>query len=73
MVFDNFQEKRFQIAEHREKLKEKIDDIALDDINETKKYENNSFKNNPKRERGFYLRLRHLMIGKALDKQIERN
>ncbi len=44
-VFDNFQEIRFQIDEHREKLKEKIDDIALDVINETKKYEKNSFKN----------------------------
>jgi len=52
-VFDHFQEMRFQIDEHREKLKEKIDDIALDVINETKKYENNSFKNNPKRERVF--------------------
>jgi hypothetical protein len=46
--FDNFQEIRFQIDEHREKLKEKIDEIALDVINETKKYEKNSFKNNPK-------------------------
>jgi hypothetical protein len=44
---------RFQIDEHREKLKEKIDDIALDVANETKKYEKNSFKNNPKRERVF--------------------
>ena len=35
---------RFQIDEQRERLKEKIDDIALDVINETKKYENNSFK-----------------------------
>jgi hypothetical protein len=52
-LFEQFQEMRFQIDEHREKLKEKIDDIALDVINETKKYENNSFKNNPKRERAF--------------------
>ncbi len=52
-VFGHFQEIRFQIDEHREKLKEKIDDIALDVINKTKKYENNSFKNNPKRERVF--------------------
>ena len=42
-VFDHFQELRFQIDEHRGRLKEKIDDIALYVINETKKYENNSF------------------------------
>ena len=29
----------FKIDEHRVKLKEKIDDIALDMINETNKYE----------------------------------
>jgi DNA-binding ferritin-like protein len=43
-LFEHFQEIHFQVDEHREKLKEKIDDIALDVINETKKYEKNSFK-----------------------------
>ena len=28
-VFDHYQELRFQIDEHRERLKERIDDIAL--------------------------------------------
>jgi hypothetical protein len=35
-VFNHFQELRFQIDEHREKLKEKIDVIALKMIDETK-------------------------------------
>ena len=72
-VFDHFQEMRFQIDEHREKLKEKIDDIALEMIDKTKKYENNSFKKILKERKSFYLRLRHLMIEKAFDKQIELN
>jgi hypothetical protein len=38
-VFNHFQEIRFQIDEQREKLKEKIDNIALAMIDETKKYE----------------------------------
>ena len=38
-VFDHFQEMRFQIDEQREELKEKIDDIALEMIQQTKKYE----------------------------------
>jgi hypothetical protein len=38
-VFDHFQELRFQIDEHREKLKEKIDEIALKMIDDSKKYE----------------------------------
>ena len=49
-VFDNFQEMRFQVDEHRERLKEridkdreelksKIDQIALEMIDEMKKYE----------------------------------
>ena len=35
-VFDHFQEIRFQIDEHREELKKRIDDIALEMIDETK-------------------------------------
>ena len=38
-VFDHFQELRFQIDEHRERLKEKIDDIALAMIDLIKKHE----------------------------------
>jgi hypothetical protein len=38
-VFDHFQEIRFQIDEHRERLKEKIDDIALAMIDKLKKHE----------------------------------
>jgi hypothetical protein len=38
-VFDHFQEIRFQIDEHRERLKVRIDDIALAMIDQTKKYE----------------------------------
>jgi hypothetical protein len=36
-VFDHFQEIRFQIDEHREELKKRIDDIALAMIDETNK------------------------------------
>jgi hypothetical protein len=36
---NHFQEMRFQIDEHREKLKERIDEIALEMIDKTKKYE----------------------------------
>jgi len=38
-VFNHFQEMRFQIDEHREELKKKIDDIALEMIDQTKKNE----------------------------------
>ena len=38
-VFEHFQEMRFQIDQHREELKKKIDDIALDMIRNTEKYE----------------------------------
>jgi hypothetical protein len=38
-VYDHFQEIRFQIDEHRERLKEKIDEIALKMIDDSKKYE----------------------------------
>jgi hypothetical protein len=38
-AFDHFQEIRFQIDEHRERLKERIDDIALAMIDQTKLYE----------------------------------
>ena len=38
-VFNHFQELRFQIDEHRERLKEKIDDVALEMIEQTKKCE----------------------------------
>jgi hypothetical protein len=42
----------FKIGEHRGKLKEKIDDIALDIINETKKYES-MFLNNLQSKKRF--------------------
>jgi hypothetical protein len=38
-VFNYFQELRFQIDEHRERLKAKIDDVALEMIEQTKKCE----------------------------------
>jgi len=38
-VFDHFQELRFQVDEHREELKKRIDDIALEMIDKIKKYE----------------------------------
>jgi hypothetical protein len=38
-VFNHFQELRFQIDEHRERLKAKIDDVALEMIEQTKKCE----------------------------------
>jgi hypothetical protein len=38
-AFEHFKEIRFQIDEHRERLKERIDDIALKIIDETKKHE----------------------------------
>ena len=38
-VFEHFQEMRFQIDEHRERIKERIDHIALAMIDQTKKYE----------------------------------
>ena len=38
-LFDHFQELRFQIDEHRERLKEKIDEIALAMIDKIKKHE----------------------------------
>jgi hypothetical protein len=38
-VYDHFQEMRFQIDEHKEELKNKIDEIALEMIDETKKHE----------------------------------
>jgi hypothetical protein len=44
-VFDHFEEMRFQIDEHRENLKKKIDDIALAMIDETKLYEAMCMKN----------------------------
>ena len=38
-VFNHFQELRFKIDEHRERLKAKIDDVALEMIEQTKKCE----------------------------------
>jgi hypothetical protein len=38
-VFEHFQEMRFQIDEHRERIKERIDHIALAMVDQTKKYE----------------------------------
>ena len=42
---DHFQEIRFQIDQHREKLKEKIDDIYMEMIDETKEFEEKYLKN----------------------------
>jgi hypothetical protein len=44
-AFEHFKEMRFQIDEHREELKKRIDDIALAMIDETKKYETTYLKN----------------------------
>jgi hypothetical protein len=44
-VFNHFQELRFQIDEHRERLKAKIDDVALEMIEQTKKCEAEYLKN----------------------------
>jgi hypothetical protein len=44
-VFDHFQEMRFQIDEHRERIKERIDEIALEMIDQTKKSEEMYLKN----------------------------
>jgi hypothetical protein len=38
-VFNHFQEIRFKIDQHREELKKRIDDIALEMIDETNKYQ----------------------------------
>ena len=42
-VYNHFHEIRFQIDQHREELKKRIDDIALKMIDETKKYQNRLF------------------------------
>ena len=44
-VFDHYQEMRFQIDEHRERLKVRIDDSALAMIDKIKKYEEIYLKN----------------------------
>ena len=44
-VFDYFREIRFQIDEHRERLKQQIDDISLGMINEANKQEETFTKN----------------------------
>ncbi len=44
-LFDHFQEIRFQIDEHREEAKKRIDDIALAMIDRTKKNEEIYLKN----------------------------
>jgi hypothetical protein len=44
-VFDHFHEMCFQVDEHREKLKERIDEIALAMIEEIKKHEEAYLKN----------------------------
>jgi hypothetical protein len=38
-VFNHFHELRFQIDEHQDRLKERIDDIGMKTIDETNKYE----------------------------------
>ena len=48
---------RFQIDEHREETKKRIDEIALDMIDQTKNYEGIYLKN----LKESFLRLRHLM------------
>jgi hypothetical protein len=44
-IFNHYQELRFQIDEHRERLKERIDEIALAMIDQTKKSEEEYLKN----------------------------
>jgi predicted AlkP superfamily phosphohydrolase/phosphomutase len=44
-VFNHFQEMRFQIDQHREEIKKKIDDIALAMIDQTTKNEKLYLKN----------------------------
>jgi hypothetical protein len=44
-VYNHFQEMRFQVDEHRERLKEKIDDISLAMIDRIKKHEEVYLKN----------------------------
>ena len=44
-VFDHFQEVRFQVDEHREELKKRIDDIALKMIDQKEKCEESLSKN----------------------------
>jgi hypothetical protein len=56
-VFNHFQEMRFRIDEHREELKKKIDEIALEMINETTKCQNiylNNLKENLFETSSFY-------------------
>ena len=51
-LFEHFQEMRFQIDEYRKRLKEKIDDIALDSLMKQRSMKEIHLKN-PKRERVF--------------------
>ncbi len=44
-VYNHFHEIRFQIDQHREELKKRIDDIALEMIDKVKKHEETFFKN----------------------------
>ena len=50
---------RLQIHEHREEFKKRIDEIALEMINQAKKCEANIFERT--KRASFFLRLRHLM------------
>ena len=49
---------RFQTDEHREEIKWRIDEIALEMIDKTMKYQANIFKDT---KRASFLRLRYLM------------
>jgi hypothetical protein len=53
-VYNHFQEMRFQIDEQREELKVKIDEIALEMIEQTKKYEVMYLKNLKENFSSFY-------------------
>jgi hypothetical protein len=65
-VFNHFQELRFQIDEHRERLKAKIDDVALEMIEQTKKCEAEYLK-----EVKENLLLSSFDESKSLDKELE--
>jgi len=65
-VFNYFQELRFQIDEHRERLKAKIDDVALEMIEQTKKCEAEYLK-----EVKENLLLSSFVESKSLDKELE--
>ena len=68
-VFNHFQELRFKIDEHRERLKAKIDDVALEMIEQTKKCEAEYLKEVTLKEN----LLSSFDESKSLDRRVRRN